>query len=754
MESENNYKNGMRDKLAFASERPDIEELNFEFKRSVYNGSFATGLEAVDDMRFCRWEGQSDDGKKYSDFRGNGNPAMPFEGASDVRIRLIDRVINEVVALCVNTWKASKIRVTGNTTEDGALAAACTTLLQHVIGGRLKIDSLREAKLLANYANTYGWSAMFVGWEQEVGKREQKITMTQIEEVCMAALQQDPQSIIGQLPQYIREESSRDLAIGLLQLAVDNLDEAELGRMVDELRVNGETKTFIEQITRNLPVITALKPYDEICFPPETIELQKARVIFRRVYMTEVEVRSMVKTEGWDEEYIETAINTAGKTAWYNDPNITPPVMLLDNRQYRNNNLIEVVYAYTKQIDETGTPCIYYTAFTPQSNSSGYFIHNKLSYAHGQYPFIPYRKEFIRKSINQSRGIPEILMTEQAEMKAQHDSLRDRTSIETFPPILVKRRGQGITKIGPAVQVPIMSPDDFRFMEPPRGTPNLAFSIIQQVEKNAAVYFGIPNELVPQTTTQIIQQSIVDDWLTVWAEVYTHVLQLCLQYMPAEELERITSISLPQNITDIASQFDFEVKFDVRDLDNEYVMKKLQAINQFVLPIDSGGAIDRNKLVAKLVEAISPDIAKDIIIDQTTASQKMYRDVQTDIALMLMGIEAQYTENDPTAPSKMQYAQDIIQKNPKAQQALQGDQFFQALFQNYAKNLQMSIQQQQNAQIGRTGVTPVSDKFAQEQQAMAQEAQQAQQMTPEQQQQLAMQEAYMRANPQAGQQLQ
>lgn len=753
MESENNYKNGMHDKLAFASERPDIEELNFEFKRSVYNGSFATGLEAVDDMRFCRWEGQSDDGKKYSDLRNNGAPAMPFEGASDVRIRLIDRVINEVVALCVNTWKASKIRVTGNTTEDGAMAAACTTLLTHVISGRLKIDSLREAKLLANYANTYGWSAMFVGWEQEVGKREQKISMQQIEEVCAMALQQDPNSIIGQLPNYIMDENSRDLAISLLQLAVDNLEEQELGRMVDELRTTGQTKTYIEQITKNLPVITALKPYDEICFPPETIELQKARVIFRRVYMTEVEVRSMIKTEGWDQEYIETAINTAGKTAWYNDPNITPPVMLLDNRQYRNNNLIEVVYAYTKQIDETGTPCIYYTVFTPQSNSSGYFIHNKLSYAHGQYPFIPYRKEFIRKSINQSRGIPEILMTEQAEMKAQHDSLRDRTSIETFPPILVKRRAQGLTKIGPAIQVPVMSPDDFRFMEPPHGTPNLAFSIIQQVEKNAAVYFGIPNELVPQTTTQIIQQSIVDDWLTVWAEVYTHVLQLCLQYMPAEELERITSISLPQNITDIASQFDFEVKFDVRDLDNEYVMKKLQAINQFVLPMDSGGAIDRNKLVAKLVEAISPDIAKDIIIDQATASQKMYRDVQTDIALMLMGIEAQYTENDPTAPSKLQYAQDVIQKNPKAQQALQGDQFFQALFQNYAKNLQMSIQQQQNAQIGRTGVTPVSDKFAQEQQAAMQEQAQ-QQVTPEQQQQMAMQEAYMRANPQANQQMQ
>jgi hypothetical protein len=727
MEPNDNYKTGMHDKLAYASDKPDIQELNFEFKRSVYNGSFATGLEEIDDIRFCRWDGQSDDGKKYSDIRSNGSPAMPFEGASDVRIRLIDRVINEVVALCINTWKASKIRVTGNTVEDAAFATACSTLLQHVIGGRLRIESLREAKLLANYANTYGWSAAFVGWQQEIGKRENKVTMVQLQEICNMALQENPESTLGQLPNYIMDEGSKDLAVSLLQLAVEGVDEVEMGRMVDELRQFGETKVFIETITKNLPVITALKPYDEICFPPETIELQKARVIFRRVYMTEVEILSMVRTDGWDEQYIETALNTAGKTAWYNDPNITPPVMLLDNREYRNNNLVEVVYAYTRQIDESGTPCIYYTAFTPQSNSDGFFIHKKLGYAHNQYPFVPYRKEYIRKSINQSRGIPEILMTEQAEMKAQHDALRDRTSVETFPPILVKRRAQGLTKIGPAVQVPIMSPDDFRFMEPPAGTPNLAFNIIQQVEKNAAMYFGISNELVPQTTTQLIQQSIVDDWLTVWAEIYTHIVQLCLQYMAPEELERITAVALPQNITDIASQFDFEVKFDVRDLDNEYVMKKMQAISQFVLPMDAGGAIDRNKLVALLVEAISPDIAKNIIIDQATASQKMYRDVQTDIALMLMGLEAQYTENDPTAPSKLQYAQDIIQKNPKAQQALQGDQFFQALFQNYAKNLQMSIQQQQNAQIGRTGVTPVSDEFMQEQQQAQYEAAQEQQ---------------------------
>ena len=715
-ELQNGYKNTNADKLAFAAERPNIQELNVEFQRSIYNGSSSTGLEEMDDLRFCRWDGQSDDGKKYSDLRDDGDPAMPFEGASDVRVRLIDKVINEVVALCVNTWKSSKLRVTGNTSEDAPLAASCSTLLQHILNGRLRIESLREAKLMANYAHTYGWSAMFVGWQQELGKREQQITMEEIIGICQQALQEDPNSLIGRLPEYIQDENSKDLAMSILQLVVEGVEDAELERMIDELRANGMTKVFVETVTKNLPTLVALKPYDEICFPPETIELQKARVIFRRVYMTEVEVRSMIKTEQWDEEYVEEALKLSGRTAWYNDPNINPPAVLLENNQYRNANLVEIVYAYSRQIDETGTPCIYYTIFTPNCSKDGFFVHKKLGYVHNQYPFIPYRREYIRKSITACRGIPEILMTEQAELKGQRDALRDRTSIETFPPLLVKRRAAGITKIGPAIQIPIMSPDDFRFMEPPRGNPQLSLEIMNEIERNAAIYFGIPHEQISPVTTQLIQQSIVDDWLTVWSEIYTHILQLSFQYMASEELERITSTKIPQNMTDVASQFDFEVKFDVRDLDNDYVIKKLQAISQFVLPMDVGGSIDRSKLVAKMAEAISPDIAKDILIDQASASQKMYKDVQSDIALMMLGLEAQYTENDPTAQSKMQYAQDIVSKNPKAQQALQGDQFFQALFQNYAKNLQMSIQQQQNAQVGRTGVTPVSDKMMQEQQ--------------------------------------
>jgi hypothetical protein len=109
-----------------------------------------------------------------------------------------------------------------------------------------------------------------------------------------------------------------------------------------------------------------------------------------------------------------------------------------------------------------------------------------------------------------------------------------------------------------------------------------------------------------------------------------------------------------------------------------------------------------------MLQAVAPEVANQLIVNQAQASQQMYKDVQSDIANMLLGNEAIYAENDPAAQTKMQFVQDIMSKNPKAQAALQQDENFKALFENYVKNIQMSLMQQQNAQIGRLGVNQVN----------------------------------------------
>lgn len=702
-----------RDKLALNEGKPDIKLLQHELQRSLYNGANIAKLNANDDMRLCRWEGQTEDGKKHSDYRQDMDPAMPFEGASDVRVRLADKLINELVAIKMAAWSKSKRKVNGITVDDAAMAGAATTLMSWILDNKIGMEVRREAHLLAQYAEQYGWSVMHVGWDQQVGKRPETITMDQLAEIQATAETIDPNSVLKGFCQNIMDESKDDFNSNLI-MSVVPIDDTQSKKMIKDLREKGSATVFFDSIIKNLPTITALKPFDEIAFPPETIELEKARIIFRRVFMTEVEIRSMIENDDWNEEFVEEVIQTSGHHTWYNDPNIVPAAALLTNQQYRGNNLIEIVYSYARQIGEDGKPCIFYTIFNPFIRSDLYAKHERLAYEHGSYPFVPYRREHIRKIFCESRGVPEIVITDQFEIKAQHDALRDRTAFETLPPIKVKKRNGYVGSIGPGMQLPVSTPDDYQFLEPPRGNPQLAFNLIETVKHNCAEYFGLQHPQIQPERTAMMQQVMVDNWLSVWARIYQQIFQLSLQYMDAAEIERVTNSELTKKSSDIAGQFDFAVSFDVNELNPAWVSEKLSAITQFVIPLDSGGIIDRNKLIMKICESISPDIAKEIVIDQATATQKMEKEVKTDIAIMMLGMEPQYVENDPAAESKMQIMQQIMQSNPKAAQAAQMDQTFGLIFQNYTKNLQMSIEQQKNKQIGRQGVSPIAPELQQQ----------------------------------------
>jgi hypothetical protein len=714
-ESYSHEKEETNEPLLYASDKPNIPELVNELNRSYLFGANTTELNDNDDLRFCRWDGQTSDGKKFSENRDEDDPALPFEGASDSRIRLIDRVINEQVSLWMNSLKGSKLAVSGRTAEDAKNAASMSTLLEYITTGRMKQEMRREAELWANYVQQYGWAAVHVGWEQEMGTREQRFTISDLVNMASEAFKQNPDSPLASIPSLILDPEKDEIVVSLMSNFLPQYPEKEIRRMVVEMREKGYATVYEEVLLKSLPSVVTLKPYDEISFPPETIDLQKARLVFRKVFMTELEVRAMVQTDQWDEEGVEEAVKTKGMFTWYRDPNIVPTNSLAQDYRLRTNNLIEICYAYYRQLNEDGTPCIYYTVFSPNASSETHLKHGKLGYAHGKYPFVVLRREHIRKAVYESRGITDILSTDQAELKAQRDAMRDRTAFETVPPLMYKRRVGGTGRIGPAMLLPVSDVNgDYKWMEPPKGSPQIAEFVVNQIEKEAAGYFGLTREETPPPLAQMLQQNSVDNWLTAWSEVFTQMLQLSLQYMDVVEVERICGSPMPKMMDDITLQYDFEVKFDVRNLYSDLVLEKLQAINQFILPQDTGGIIDRNAMVRLSVEAVSSDIAKTVVIDQATASQRLYKDVQTEIGMMMLGNEASYVENDPTAQSKLMYLQDIMSKNMKAQQASQSDPMFQALLQNYVKNLQMSVMQQQNKQIGRIGVTPVSDKMKQE----------------------------------------
>ena len=702
--------NNNKDKLAFFSETPDIGELRSELQRSLYNGGNVARLNSNDDIRLARWDGQSDDGKKYSSNLREGEQAFPFEGASDVRCRLVDQTINELVVILVSSWQLARLRVSGTEVGDASRAASIQTLADWIVNNKMRADLLNEAELLGQYTQQFGWSVAHIGWERRLGVRPVSITLAELEQRAMGG-----DIVANEAVTSLKSTGTSDYSVSAI-MSLLGVSSDDASRVCDELMISGTSTFNQEYAVSNAPVVAALKPFDEICFPPETLDLQDARVIFRRTFMTEVELREMIKTAEWDEAFVDEAVKTTGMSDWYSEPNLIPATTNIGNTLERADNLIEIVYSYTRQIGPNGVPCIYYTVFCPNTSESRFAKHEMLDYAHGLYPFVEYRRERLRRSIVECRGVPELAYTDQLEVKAQRDSIRDRTAFETLPPIKVKKRLGTQNIIQPGGLLPVTTPDDYTFLSPPSGNPALAFNLIDRVEQSNASYFGLYHPNIVPTKTQMTQQFMVNNWLTAWSKIYKQVVCLTLQYMDGAEIERVVGMPIVLQPQELSSMYDFNVSYNVRELDTDYVLEKLKAISTFVVPMDAGGVIDRNKLTARFVEAISPEAAKDILLDQASASQKMYADVQTDIAKMMAGMEPQYVENDPAAQSKLQFVQDIIQKNPKAQASAQEDQQFQMLFQNYVKNLQMSVQQQQNKSIGRIGVTPVSDQMAQEQQ--------------------------------------
>lgn len=721
----------LRDQLAYHSRKPDIQFLLNEYQRSAFFGTMVSKMNYADDIRLARWPGQTDDGKKHSYARPNGDPAFPFEGASDVRIRLVDRLIRDQKALLMHSFKACTLKVGGTEINDTMSAASATTLMRWLIDTKLKLELQKEAELHADYMLHYGWSVVQIGWEREVGKRVIPVTLQQLQETAAQMQQMVGDKRGGVLIDAIMNPQKEDYAIQIITDMMQGIDPAEAKKLIVDLREKGEGVMTQPFIAKNLPSITALKPYDEVCFPPETSDLQKARVIFRRQYVTEVELRSMASVGGWKTEFVESAARTMGNHYYFNDPNLVPTTTMLNTNVQRGDNLIELVWAYYRQLDNKDVPAIYYTVFCPQVGSEQYGIQDLLNYAHNQYPFVELRMETMRRQVTESRGIPELCKTEQDEVKAQHDAFRDRTALEVMPPIKVAKRIGALNRIAPGQILPVSTKDDYTYLEPPAGRAEYAFMVIEQVEKNLGNYFGfqIGEKPIDPVRIQMMKQLHVDNWMMFWTRAFSQMFTLCLQFMPEEEIVRITGTPLKQGMSDIHTQYDLNVRFDVRDADPEFVREKLKAIIETVVPLDVSGVIDRDKLVKLVIESISPDAARELVIDKATASQKLYKDTVNEVGMMMLGNEANYIEKDAQAGSKLQFVQDIITKNPKAQQAAQGDRIFQILLQNYMKHLQFQVEQEKNKQIGRVGVSPATEQIqkefgkAKEEEAMAAEEQ-------------------------------
>jgi hypothetical protein len=156
----------------------------------------------------------------------------------------------------------------------------------------------------------------------------------------------------------------------------------------------------------------------------------------------------------------------------------------------------------------------------------------------------------------------------------------------------------------------------------------------------------------------------------------------------------------------IQGKFDLTAEFDVRDLDNEFLGKKLDYIAKLAVPLDVAGVIDRASLVKFVMSAVDPSLAAQVVRSTEAATAAEAEDEQLAYTKIAAGTEPPLPQEGINAQLRLQVLQGIVQANPAVQQRYGQDEIFRKMMDARMQALQFQLQQIQNAQIGRVGAAP------------------------------------------------
>lgn len=676
-----------------------------------------------DRVRKNEWDGQASDCRKHD---SEDQPAMPFDGASDLRVYLADTIINDNVDLMTASFDRAFLRAHSSQPSDLGLGGVMTQMLTWYLATKQNVELNREKQLAANYLETYGWVAIQPTWQREVTRRLRRV---ELDRLLQALMDSDQEQAALTLGETIMDPSLEEQAMAMAQSVyqtwlrqefADNedlapvkpLSKGRLRTLIRSLRETGVGELPVPMLTKNQPCIRALCPWRDVFIPSDLADMQRGRVYLRE-YLTEAELRMREQVDDYDSVWVQQALKTKGQVSIWTDNDSWQLAYERDS----SSQLIEVWTAYTWRVDSDGVPGVFVTVFSAFFDSDERKAktdlaakHGLIDYDHGQVPIVAASREWIARSFGSARGTPELVWPLQRLEKVTLDGLVDRTSLTNLPPLLMDPKDIALGfKFAPLTGVPHrlgrQKPEPLAL---PRHDGAVS-EVMAMAERKANDQFSRLHPEVLPVKTQVRQQRMVSNYLSLWEEVFQQEMALILQYCPPEQWESVTGEPKPDITPEqVLQEFRLMLTLNVGEFDLEYTAKMLDIIAGQILPADATGVIDRAKLTRLQLQAVNPVLARELVVDQGEASQKLYEQVKLDLAMMALGNPPQMVENDPTAATKMQYAGQIVQSNPNYQQALSQGGRFAELLQLYGKNLSQSVMQERNKTIGRIGVDPAA----------------------------------------------
>lgn len=666
------------EQLIYASDEPDINALADAYNTTLgdLDTYFDTCLRSYNDRRNI-WDG------KTEDLRKSGATAFPWQGASDQEVNVIGERINTYVSIFDQALQRSHIKAFPTSMASMARAGVVSSFLKWMKSSYIP-DFKNQMEQGANYLLEKGLMVTYVGWKRESRTYLQPMTLDEIAE-------QAPELI-----EIILDETNDDIVISMLQQAFPKLSDKRAKKCVKELRTKGETQIPAPRQSVDCPVAYACAPDGEVIFPSYVSDPQRAPWIFWRCFLTAQELEKKVTNEGWDEDWVENAIqNLRGNDSMYYDGEKMKRASLLPIVD--EQELVMVVYAYQRLIDEEdGSEGIYCTVFHPDTD--GYAKHELLN-GMDDYPFVVTRLANDQKRMYETMSFADILRGPQMQIKTERDSRIDRASLATLPPIM-HPAGRPPSDWGPGRRVPYRRLGEIAFGPVPQmDQGSMEIEMAMKIQADRAVGLDLDNPLAT-----IKQQFYINKFLDHVRDVLTMAFKLYQRVGPDEVFFQVTGNPNGQIMSKGSpdDNFSIVVSFDTQSSDPEVAETQLRNMVS-LLQFDRNGRLDTDKLLEFSAQAINPMFADYVLQPAEEAQQKVMKEVTDDIAKIYAGIEV------PARPNGAQIAMQMLQayvQQPDVAQRASSDEAFGQRLQKYAEQYQFQMQQMQNAQIGKIGTAP------------------------------------------------
>jgi len=737
---------------------PSLSELKSEVAQIVAESKDTIWPMRVDteSTRFCRWEYQSADGLKHKAARDDDKEPEPFEGASDMRVRTADMLINEDVMLLVLSAMRAQINFKGTESKDTKKAGNMAIVMRWLIRNHWGVKWVQELLKLANYftGDSPGLALLGIVWRYETALKMEKLTaeelmklyLDQVVEVLSenaerempaqetpaeeqpggpaegtppTAGMQDIQGLAAQAAEDFKtalasEESDEFLSAKLAEF-FPGIRPARAKKVIRELREKGRAEFPVPYIKQDGPDIQAKRLNEDWFIPLNTTDFQSARVYFEAEWLTKTQIIERKISQGWSDDFVEKVIGKRekdGSRQGGHEASAAFPDYMRDDAgdivarpSSYYKGLYQVLTAFYQATNEDGVPGKYFVVF---HNDVDVVATDRrlIDYAHGGYPGHVFRREVLTGRLCDSRGIAELAGTYQGLEKVYCDSFGDHAQLAGVPPIITRNRQRmGALHIKPLLELPAKRDGDFEWMKPPE-YPRTVVDMVKELRRQRDEYFGRTNPDVASDLVQLQREFKVLWWLLNLRQALVQVFQLCQQYMPDNLIQRITNQkgkSLFKSREEIQGQFDLDLQFDPRDLDPDYLEKIGKIVKDLLIPMDRDKTIQTAAIVSAFMWRISPDLAEAALVDveqanqaETAAEIKAYQEIRA-------GTEPDLPDDGSiNYQLRLQLYQNLEQMNPDIYRDMAPDKL--KIMQSRLQRMQVLAQQfGENVAIGREG---------------------------------------------------